>query len=78
MRVTSLRRCQKLPLCPTESMPAGFQTHPLLAKAEPISDSSSTSGITEFKKGGKTCTIAGRGVKVWERNNSADSKITEG
>lgn len=50
IRVTSLRRCQKLLLCPTGPMPAGFQIGPLLAKAEPISHSSSISGITELRK----------------------------
>jgi len=44
--VASVRRCQKLPPCLIEPMPAGSKTDPLLAKAEPISDGGSTSGIT--------------------------------
>lgn len=40
--------CEKLPegsLCPTEPIPAGWKTDPLLAKAEPIRDGGSSSGI---------------------------------
>ena len=44
--VASVRSCQKLPPCLTEPMPAGSKTDPLLAKAEPISNGGSTSGIT--------------------------------
>jgi len=44
--VASVRSCQKLPLCPTEPWPAGTKMDPLQAKAEPISDGGSASGIT--------------------------------
>ena len=44
--VASVRRCQKLPLCPIEPMPAGSKMDPPLAKAEPISNDGSASGIT--------------------------------
>ena len=48
--VASVRRCQKLPQCLTEPMPAGSKTDLPLAKAEPIGDSGSTSVITYFKR----------------------------
>ena len=41
-----MRRCQKVPLCLIEPMPANLKVDPLLAKAEPVSDGGSTSGIT--------------------------------
>lgn len=44
--VVSVRNCQKLPPCPTESMPAGSRVDPLLAEADPISNSGSCSLIT--------------------------------
>ena len=50
-RVASVRRCQKLPPCLIEPMPASSKTDPLLAKAEPISNSGSASGITYLRKG---------------------------
>ena len=51
--VASVRSCQKLPLCPIEPMPAGSKTDPQLAKAEPISDGGSASGITDLRRGKK-------------------------
>ncbi|GAB0187542.1 epimerase family protein SDR39U1 [Grus japonensis] len=59
-------------------MPAGSKMDPLLAKAEPISDGGSTSGITELRRGGKkTCvgTCSWR-LRICERNNSADTKVS--
>ena len=53
-----MRRCQKLPLCPTEPMPATSKTDPPLAKAEPINDSGSASVITDLRKGKSYCTAA--------------------
>ena len=50
--MASVRSCCKLPSCPIEPMPAGAKTDLPLAKAEPISEGGSTSGIT-FKKGKK-------------------------
>jgi len=44
--VASVRSCWNLPPCPMEPTAAGCKTDPLLAKAEPISDGGSTSGIT--------------------------------
>ena len=51
--VSSVRSCQKLPLCPTKPMPASSKTDLPLAKAEPISDGGSASGITYLRKGKK-------------------------
>ena len=56
--------CEKLPeasLCPTEPMPADSKMDPPLAKAEPISDGGSNSGITDLRRG-ENCwaTAAGR------------------
>ena len=57
--VASVRTCQKLPLCPMiEPMSATSKTDPLLAKAEPISDGGSASGITDLKKGKSYCAAA--------------------
>jgi len=42
----SVRSCEKLPPCLTEPMPAGFKTDTPLAKAKPVSDGGSASGIT--------------------------------
>ncbi|GAB0175773.1 acid sphingomyelinase-like phosphodiesterase 3b [Grus japonensis] len=58
-------------------MPAGSKMDPLLAKAEPISNGDSASGI-RVEKGKKS--TAGeqqpeRGVRC-ERNNSADTKVS--
>jgi len=53
--VAFVRSCEKFPLCPMESMPAGSKTGPLLAKAKPISDSGSASVIIWLKRGKKAC-----------------------
>lgn len=44
--VASVRGCQKLPLCLMEPMPACSKIDQPLAKAKPISNSGSVSGIT--------------------------------
>ena len=56
--MASVRSCQKLPPCPTEPMPIGSKTDPLLTKAEPISDGGSASGITDLRKGKSYCAAA--------------------
>jgi len=48
--VASVRSCQKLCPCLIEPMPAGSKTDPLLAKAKPISDGGSASGITYLRR----------------------------
>ncbi|GAB0207745.1 AN1-type zinc finger protein 5-like [Grus japonensis] len=60
-------------------MPAGSKTDPLLAKAEPISDGGSASVITYLRRRKKllhNCSWM-RGVRICERNNSADTKVSE-
>ena len=71
-----VRSCWKLPPCPTEPMPAGSKMDPLLAKAEPISDSGSVSGTTYLRRGGKLLCNSRwqRGVRICEGNNPADTK----
>ncbi|GAB0187378.1 hypothetical protein GRJ2_001203100 [Grus japonensis] len=53
---------------------------PLLAKAEPISDGGSASGITDLRRGGgggeRSNLQPERGVRIQERNNSADTKVS--
>ena len=56
--MVAVRRCQKLPPYDAETMPASSKTDPLLAKAEPISDGGSASGMTYLRKREKTCTVA--------------------
>ena len=62
-------------------MPAGSKTDPLLAKAEPISSSGSASGITYLRRGKKVTAQQQlqlkRGVRICERNNSGDTKVSE-
>ena len=48
-----MRSCEKLPPCLIKPVPAGSKTDLLLAKAKPISDGASTSGITYVNKGKK-------------------------
>jgi len=56
--VASVRSCEKLPPCPTEPTPASSKMDLLLARAEPISDSSSASVRTHLRMGRKPCIIA--------------------
>jgi len=54
---------------------AGSRTDPPLAKAEPISDGGSTSGITYLRREKKL--QQERGVRIRERNNFPDTKVSE-
>lgn len=55
--VAALGSCQKLPPpCVTEPMPGSSKADPLLVKAAPINNSS-TSEVTDWRRRGKTCTI---------------------
>ena len=56
--VASLRRDQGIPPCLTEPVPAGSKMDLPLAKAEPISNSGSASGITYLRRGKSYCTAA--------------------
>ncbi|GAB0176463.1 epimerase family protein SDR39U1 [Grus japonensis] len=61
-------------------MPAGSKMDLLLAKAEPISDGGSTSGITSLRRGEKPTRSnfqPERGVRRCERNNSAGTQVNE-
>ncbi|GAB0205519.1 F-box only protein 31 [Grus japonensis] len=59
-------------------MPAGSKMDPLLAKAEPISDGGSASGIIEFGRGTNCCaTATAAGERRCERNSPADTKVSE-
>jgi len=57
VRVSSVRSCKKLPPCLIKPVPAGSQTDPLLAKAKPMSDSGSASGITHLRRGEKNSAV---------------------
>ncbi|GAB0206670.1 hypothetical protein GRJ2_003132600 [Grus japonensis] len=60
-------------------MPSGSKMDLPLAKAEPISNGGSTSVITYLRRGIKllhNCSWK-RGVRICERNNSADTKVSE-
>jgi len=77
--VASVRSCQKLRPCLIKPVPDGSKMDLTLDKAKPISDSGSASVITYLRKGKKK--PAGkwqsRGVRRCERNNSADTKVSE-
>ncbi|GAB0195103.1 acid sphingomyelinase-like phosphodiesterase 3b [Grus japonensis] len=56
-------------------MPAGFKMDPPLAKAESLSTSGSASGIMYVRKEKAVQQLQPeRGVRICERNNSADTK----
>jgi len=76
--VASVRRYQNLPPYQTDPVAASSKKDPLLAKAEPISKGGSISWITHLRRQ-KNCraTIAEEGVRIRERNNSADIKVSE-
>jgi len=56
--VASVRSCRKLPPCPTEPVPASPKMDLTLAKAEPIRDGGSASGVTELRREESCCTTA--------------------
>jgi len=81
--VASVRSYEKPPPCPTESMPVGSKMDPPLAKAEPISDSGSTCAITHLRRKKKKTLHNGilqqeRRVGICQKNNSADTTVSEG
>ena len=51
--MASVRSCEKLAPGLTKPVPASSEMNPPLAKAEPISDGGSASGITELRRGRK-------------------------
>jgi len=73
--VASVRSCRRLPLCPTEVMPASSNMDLLLANAESISEGGSTSGITYLRRGKKPVQQQlqqERGVRIHERNKVSE------
>ena len=57
-----MRRCQKLPPCQMETVPAGSKMDPPLGKAEPIIKVGSSAVITYVRRGKSCCaTAAGTG-----------------
>ena len=65
-----------LHLCLIEPVPASSKTDLQLAKVELISDGGSTPVKTCLRRGGKK-PAGDRGVRLCERNNSADTKVSE-
>jgi len=55
--MASVRSCQKFPPCLMEPVPAGSKMDPQLAKAKPISNGGSASGITQLIRGRKKTAV---------------------
>jgi len=55
--VASVRSCEKLPPCLIKPVPASSKMDPPLAKAKPISDGGSASGITQLRRGRKDLAV---------------------
>lgn len=49
--MTSVRRCQKFPLCLTDPMPSDPRMDPLLKEGKSISDGDSALGLTCIRRG---------------------------
>jgi len=73
--VASVRRDQEPDQRWTEPVPDSSSTDPSLGKAEPISDVSGASVITNSRK--RKSAVRGRGEKKCERRNPADTKVSE-
>jgi len=71
-----VRSCQKLSLYPVDPIPASSKMGLPLAKAEPIRDGGRASVIIYLRRGKKTLQ-QDKGVRLCERNNSADTKVSE-
>lgn len=72
-----MRSCQKLFLCPVETISMGSKTDPLLAKAKPIRDSGSVSGIRYLrKKKKKVISQKKRGVRICEGNKVLELRFS--
>ena len=72
--------CRQLPPCPTEPAPAGSKMDPLLAKAEPISNSGRACGTTyltrEIKSKPEQLHPDKRGARICESNCPADPQAS--
>jgi len=79
--VTYVRSCEKLPPCLIKPVTTDSKTDPPLPKAKPISDSDTYFYITYLKKGRKKTSVVKqhleRGVRRSERNNSANTTVSE-
>jgi len=77
--MASVRSCEKLPPWLIKPVPAGSKTDLPLAKAKPVRDSGSASVRTYLRRGRKKWGNVSRerGVRRCERNNSADTKVSE-
>jgi len=78
--VASVRSCKKLPPCLIKPTPACIKTDLPLAKAKPISNGGSASVITYLRTGKKNSDVRqqlAREMRRCERNNSADTKVSE-
>lgn len=74
-----MRSCQKLLPCLAEPMPAGSKRHPLLAKAQHISDGGSATGIMYLRRRRKITgwLQLGERSEISERNSTADPIMSE-
>ena len=79
--MASVRSCKTLPQCLIKPVLAGSKMDPPLAKAKPVSDGGSGFVVKYLRKGRKKlCRRNGsveRGVRRCERNDSADTKVSE-
>jgi len=64
-------------LLDTEPMSASSKTDPPLAKADPISNTVGTSVVIYLRNGKIHCTGAVRGLRICERQNPADTDVSE-
>lgn len=58
-----MRRCEKLPPCPTEPVSDSSKMNMLLAKAEPIGNGGNASVVKHLRRG-KNCYTTGAGTEV--------------
>ena len=79
--LSSVGRCRNCPHARTQPMPASSKWDPPPAKAEPVSDSGSGSGITYLRRGKKVAVAQKlqpeRRVRTRERNSPADPQVSE-
>lgn len=74
----SVRSCQKIPLCLTESTSAHSSTDPPPAKDEPVGSDARVSGVRDLRrqKPRQQQLQPQRGIKVCERNRSAATQVS--
>ncbi|XP_059725656.1 ceramide synthase 4-like isoform X6 [Haemorhous mexicanus] len=82
--VASVRSCQNLPPYPAEPIPGGSKLNVPLAKAGPVRNGGNTSVIADLKRKKKKEKVFAQlylqpeksRLRTWERNNSADTKVS--